>query len=203
MENTSLQQEGATKNVDLNLSEALHSELRDYANITGNKLDVSIVDLIKKSLRIHKLSNGIITDASPDFLDKIRSIVNQVVASTPVNVIETEPQAVIIERNEDEVIFIANANTRALINRLNNARLERGLAPIEQSLCELLLQWCIGLGEYSSFKKASGENYDSFKTEIKALAHEERSRNGIPSNLIDTKGVFSASYDIIDTSKNS
>lgn len=203
MENTLIQHEEATKNVDINISEALHSELRDYANMTGNKLDVSIVDLIKTALRSNKLSNGIVTDATQDFYSKIKSIVGEAITITPVTVAENDSQPqVTIEQNEDEIRFIADANVRALINRLNHARSERGLAPIEYSLCELLLHWSIALAEYSSFKKATGEEYDNFKTEIKELAHQERIRNAIPSNLIDVKGLFSASYDVVNTPKN-
>lgn len=200
MKNTSIQQDETTKNVDIRLSEALHSELRDYANTTGNKLDISIVDLIKTALRTHKLSNGIVSDATPEFFEKLKDIVGETVATTPVNIAEVQPQQeaiVTVEKNEDEVSFVADADVRAVITRLNAARSIRGLAPIEQSICELLLQWCIALGEYSSFKKVTGEDYDTFKTEIKQLAHQERERNGIPSNLIDAKGVFSASYSIV------
>lgn len=194
----------ATKTVNVDLPEGLYLELKDYANDKGVKLEDALLGLMTTSMRTDKLNNGIVSDFTPDLFTRLRGVVSDTMKNTPIAVEITHPeQPVHVNTVEDEntIVFTADADLKSVVARMNAHRVTKGLAPIENSLCELLLHWGSNLGDNSIFKATNGEDISSFKDYMTDMAYAERERNNIPSDVIKSKGAFFSTFTIVDTSK--
>lgn len=195
-----------TKTVNVDLPEGLYFELKDYANDKGVKLEDALLSLMTKSMRTEKMNNGIVSGFTPDLFDRLGGIVSNAMKNTPITVeMNHTEQPVKVNAVEDEntIVFAADADLKSVVARMDAHRVTKGLAPIENSLCELLLHWGVNMGDCSIFKAANGEDLASFKDYMVEMAYAERERNNVPSDVIKAKGAIFSSFTIVDTPKQS
>lgn len=200
MENT------ATKTVNVDLPEGLYLELKDYANDKGVKLEDALLGLMTTSMRTDKLNNGIVSDFTPELSDRLENMISSTLKNTPFRVTLDEPvtqPSTETTLDDNTMLFVADVDLKHVIARMNAHRVTKGLAPIENSLCELLLHWGVNLGDNSIFNAVNGEDLSSFKDYMVDMAYAERERNNVPSDVIKAKGAIFSSFTIVDTPKNS
>jgi hypothetical protein len=102
--------------------------------------------------------------------------------------------------SKDKLIFVADVEIQTLVSTINENRKLKGLAPLQNSIVELLFFYFRKLNNEDLFRATTGLSFsDDFYENIKALALSERERNNAASNIIES-GFFG--YDMVDTSDN-
>lgn len=187
------------KTINISLTETQHADVKAYANENGISIEQAITALTTGALRTGKLMSGVITEISPAVQEAVKTLQLEALKQydeQKATVAAPAPMEVAV--NEDIITFKANADVREIIAEINKVRVLKGLAPLESSLCELLLHWAETMGDYSSFANTTGLEYSWYKSKMAELALAEREANGAKSNVIVTKGIFS-SHTIVDT----
>lgn len=105
----------------------------------------------------------------------------------------------ITEFMNGKLAMSATDELKKIVEQVNSFRKTKGLAPLEQSLAEILLHYSNSLDERDIFRKTTGMNYNDFYTQMEQLALDERTANGIQSNIIEDTGLLSSLYKIVDT----
>lgn len=200
--NDNTAQDAVTSNrtISLEYSETLYSAVKRHANEKGITLEKAFLQLTTDALKLTDLMRGVVTEISPDVKGQLKDITLSALKQhqetlIPVsndNEAPTEEAAAVV--NDNQIIFSATPELKDLISQINETRAQNGLAPVEQSLAELLLHWSENLGDNSVFKPTTGMEYDWFKKNIIALGEQERKSNGAQSNLISKEGDFLGKY---------
>lgn len=197
------------KTIELSYSEQIYNDVKQYANEKGVSIEAAFIELAITALKAGDLMRGVVKDIAPEVQDQVRNVVLQalkqhdeekVVVVAP-EVVEDKPQVTTEnepEQNDNVISFEAKPEIKELVAEINKARENKGLAPLEKSLCEVLLHWGENLGDYSSFNETTGLDLAWFKSKLVELGLLEREANGAASNLIETTGIFSK-HKIVDT----
>lgn len=106
----------------------------------------------------------------------------------------------IAEFSNDKLIFIAVPEIQIMISTINEYRILKGLAPLQNSISEVLFYYFRKLNNEDIFRKTTGLEFsDEFYENIKQLALIEREKNNAISNIIESNFfMYSSYYDIKD-----
>ena len=195
---------GEVKTIQLNISEGQFSDVKAYANDNGVSIEQAYIDLANRALKAGQLMAGSVSTFSPEAQETIKALQVEAlkkydedkVAAIPAPAPTPEPTPV--PEATGNIIFTANDDIKELVNKINETRRLKGLAPLEQSLAEMLLHWGQSLSDNSGFNDTTGLDFSWFKSKATELALAEREKTGAQSNVIVAKGIFS-SYSIVET----
>ncbi len=174
--------------------------------ILSNEKNISVgalcLDLVQKATNSELLADGTISDISDDAQELIKGLSYDAVleALRIYNVakgpaLEDDAETPI---EPGTLVFKTNSEVTDLVKQMNERRITKGLAPLENSICEVLFHYSFHMADTEVFEPTTGMKHSKFKATMKALALNEREANGAQSNIIDTASIFS-SYKIVDT----
>lgn len=170
----------------------------------SKNISVLCVELITSALNVNMLGSGTINDFSEEAIDVLKTanlesvleglrIFNVAKSAVPAG-----DENITLTIGKDDVVFKTTSDVKDYVTQINAHRIKKGLAPLENSICELLYHYGLTLGDYSICEDVTGIPYSKFVAIFKTLGLNEREVNGAKSNMIDTGRMFNK-FNIVDT----